>query len=75
MQQGPATYLTEREENRVFTDIGLWKDATVSVTGLAEPERLQALLVTDGTLPVLGVQPRWAACSRGPTIPRARPRR
>ncbi len=58
MQQGPATYLTEREENRVFTDIGLWKDATVSITGRSEPERLQALRVTDGTLPVLGVQPQ-----------------
>ena len=58
MQQGPATYLTEREENRVFTDVGLWKDTSVSVTGLAEPERVQALLVTDGTLPLLGVQPQ-----------------
>jgi hypothetical protein len=57
MNQGPATYLTYREESRVFTDIGLWDDTSVSVTGLAEPERLQALLVTDGTLPLLGVQP------------------
>ncbi len=57
MNQGPATYLTYREENRVFTDIGLWDDTSVSVTGLAEPEQLQALRVTDGTLPLLGVQP------------------
>ena len=41
----------------MFEDIGLWDNTSVSVTGTGEPERIQALLVTDGTLPVLRVQP------------------
>ena len=41
----------------MFEDIGLWDNTSVSVTGTGEPERIQALLVSDGTLPVLRVQP------------------
>lgn len=58
----PATYFTFREENRTFQDTGLWRSDSVSVTGLAEPEQVDALEVTGGTLPILGVQPirgRW----------------
>jgi predicted permease len=57
LNQGPATYLTYREEGRAFEDIGLWDGATVTVTGAREPERLDALLVSDGLLPVLRVRP------------------
>ena len=53
----PATYFTYREEGQVFQDIGLWSSGAVSVTGSAEPERADALFVTDGTLPILGVRP------------------
>src|SRR3954469_417365 len=56
LNQSPATYFTYREDGRVFEDIGLWDNTSVSVTGTGEPERIQALLVTDGTLPVLRVQ-------------------
>ena len=55
--QSPATYFMYREEGRVFEDIGLWDNSAVSVTGIGEPERVQALLVTDGTLDVLRVEP------------------
>jgi len=58
INQGPATYLLYREEGRAFEDIGMWDDTSVSITGLAEPERVEALLVTDGTLPVLRVVPQ-----------------
>jgi predicted permease len=57
MNQSPATYLLTREEGRAFEDIGLWDNTSVTVTGRGEPERLPALLVTDGTLPLLGVMP------------------
>jgi len=57
INQGPATYLLYRDEGRVFEDIGMWDNTSVSITGLAEPERVEALLVTDGTLPVLRVVP------------------
>jgi hypothetical protein len=61
LNQSPATYLTCRESARVFEGIGLWNDTSVSVTGVAEPERVEALLVTDGTFDVAwdsAIQPR-----------------
>src|SRR5512133_618225 len=36
LSQGPATYMTYREENRVFEQIGMWNGASVSVTGRGE---------------------------------------
>jgi predicted permease len=53
----PFQYFTYREEGRVFQEVGLWGTGTVSVTGLAEPEEVPALFVTDGVLPMLGAQP------------------
>jgi putative ABC transport system permease protein len=53
----PFQYFTYREEGRVFQDVGLWNTGTVSVTGLAEPEEVRTLFVTDGVLPMLGAQP------------------
>jgi predicted permease len=58
MNQSPATYLTYRAEGRVFEEIGLWDNTSVSVTGAGEPERVSALLVTDGTLALLRVNPQ-----------------
>ena len=58
----PSTYFTFREENRTFEDIGLWRTGSVSVTGAGEPEQVESLFVTDGTLPILRVPPirgRW----------------
>ena len=68
LAQSPSTYLTYRDENRVFDDIGLWNDSAVSVTGTGEPERVAALLVTDGVLPIA----RRAAVPRPPVHPRRR---
>ena len=50
-------YFTYRDETRAFKDIGMFESDTVSVTGLAEPEEVQSLHVTQGVLPILGVQP------------------
>ncbi len=58
----PATYFTYREESKTFKDVGIWRNDSVSVTGLAEPEQIRALMVSDGVLPIVGVQPirgRW----------------
>jgi putative ABC transport system permease protein len=57
LPQSAATYFTYREESRVFEDIGIWNNTQVSITGLDRPERVTALLVTDGTLPLLRVAP------------------
>jgi len=53
----PFLYFTYRDDSRVFQDVGLWNTGTMSVTGLAEPEEVRTLFVTDGILPMLGVQP------------------
>ncbi|MFH1573662.1 MAG: ABC transporter permease [Acidobacteriota bacterium] len=57
LNQSPAFHLTYLEEDRVFEDIGMWGGGAVSVTGLAEPERVEVLRVTYGLLPTLRVQP------------------
>ena len=53
----PFLYFTYREDGRVFQDVGMWNTGTMSVTGLAQPEEVQTLFVTDAILPMLGVQP------------------
>jgi predicted permease len=54
---GPATYLTYLENQQAFEGIGAWDPTEVSITGGANPERVQALLVSASTLPLLRVQP------------------
>jgi hypothetical protein len=54
---GPATYLTYRENQSAFEAIGVWDPTEVSITGGGDPERVQALLVSGATLPLLRVQP------------------
>ncbi len=54
---GPATYLTYRENQQVFEGIGAWDPTEVSITGGGNPERVQGLLVSSSTLPLLRVQP------------------
>src|SRR5215831_7708989 len=62
INMSPSLYFVYREESRTFQDIGMWRSESASVTGLAEPEQVMIIRVTDGTLPILGVQPvlgRW----------------
>ena len=53
----PFLYFTYREDGRVFQDVALFTGDTVSVTGLAEPEEVRCIIVTDGLLPMLGATP------------------
>jgi putative ABC transport system permease protein len=57
LNQAPSTYFLYREQAESFEDIGLWDNTSVTLTGRGEPEEVSAILVTDGTLPLLGVQP------------------
>jgi predicted permease len=57
LNQSAATYLMYREDGKVFTDIGLWNVSSVTITGRGDPEQVESLHVTDGTLPLLGVTP------------------
>jgi predicted permease len=52
----PSLYFIYRDESRVFDEVSMWTSETASVTGMAEPEELPALLVTNRLLPILDVQ-------------------
>jgi len=53
----PSTNFIYRDQNQTLQDIGLYQSDSVNVTGLAQPEQVRAVDVTDGTLPILGVPP------------------
>ena len=58
----PSMYLTYAEQNRTFQSLGVWTDGTANITGLAEPEQVRTVSVSDGVLQALGVPPatgRW----------------
>jgi predicted permease len=62
LNMAPSNYFIYREQSRTFQDIGIYQGDSVSVTGLAEPEQVRALDVTEGLLPILGIPPmlgRW----------------
>src|SRR5258706_8769450 len=57
-----SMYVTYAKETRAFEAIGVWAPTSLTVTGLAEPEQVRGVLVTDGTLQALNVPPlvgRW----------------
>jgi predicted permease len=57
LNASPSTYFTYREEQKTFEDIGLWREASYTITGLAEPERVPGLVVTERLLPLVGAEP------------------
>jgi predicted permease len=57
LTDSPSVYFTFRGQNRSFEDVGVFTGNTVSVTGIAEPEQVRSLLVTDGVIPILGISP------------------
>ena len=57
-----ALLSTYSKENKTFQEIGIWAKGTNIVTGISEPEEVEGLRVTDGSLRALSVQPmigRW----------------
>src|SRR5262245_37722650 len=70
----PSMYLTYAEQNRVFRSLGVWTTTISTITGVAEPEQVRVILVSDGVLQALNVPPaagRWlsAADQVGATRP------
>jgi predicted permease len=57
LNMSPGDYFIYREQGQTFQDIGLYQGDSVSITGTAEPEQVEALDVTDATLPLLGIPP------------------
>jgi predicted permease len=57
VNQSPALHFTYVSENRAFESVGMWDNDQASVTGLEEPEQVDAMYVTHQIMPMLGVQP------------------
>ena len=58
----PSMYFTYAEHNQTFQSLGVWITGTANVTGLAEPEQVRTVAVTDGVFEALDVPPtvgRW----------------
>jgi len=67
----PSMYFTYAEHNRAFQSVGVWDTGSASVTGLAEPEQVRTVEVSDGVLQALDVPPavgRWL--SEADQVPR-----
>jgi len=52
-----ADYITYREDSRTLTDVAIWQGTSLTVTGQAEPERVDGFAATFRLLPLLGVKP------------------
>ena len=57
LNMSPSIYFIDREQNTTFQDIGVYDGDSSNVTGVGQPEHVDGLDVTDGTLPLLGVKP------------------
>jgi predicted permease len=57
MALGPSIYFIDREQSATLQGVGVYWSGSFSVTGTGEPEDVRGLVVTDGTLPILGVNP------------------
>ena len=67
----PSMYFTYAEQNRSFQSVGVWVPGTANVTGLAEPEQVRSVYVSDGVLQTLAVPPALGSWfSQADQIPR-----
>jgi predicted permease len=57
LNMSPSIYFIDREQNTTLQDIGVYDGDSLNVTGAGQPEHVNGLDVTDGTLPLLGVKP------------------
>jgi putative ABC transport system permease protein len=57
LNMSPSNYFVYREQGKTLQDIGMYQRDSVSITGVVEPEQVPAMVVTDGTLPLLGIPP------------------
>ena len=58
----PSMYFTYSDHNQTFQSLGVWVTGTANVTGLAEPEQVRTVYVSDGVLETFRVPPavgRW----------------
>jgi predicted permease len=61
-----SMYFTYAEHNRTLQAFGVWSTGMANVTGLAEPEQVQTIGVSDGVLQALAISPavgRWLSAA------------
>jgi len=66
LRLSPSMYFTYAEQNHTFQSLGVWDTGTANVTGLAEPEQVRTVEVSDGVLQALTVAPvvgRWLSAA------------
>ena len=56
-RSAPFLYFIYGEQSRSFQSMGLWRENSNNLTGLAEPEHVRSLALTSEVLPMVGVQP------------------
>lgn len=64
LQLSPSMYFTFLRHNQTFQSLGIWSPGTASITGVAQPEQVHAIGVSEGVLESLDVPPvagRWFA--------------
>lgn len=55
-EMAPSCYFIFREQSRVFQSIGIYQDNSRSITGVAEPEQVPGIDMTQEVLPILGAR-------------------
>jgi len=55
LQLSPSMYFTFLRHNRTFQSLGIWTNGAANVTGIARPEEVQTVQVSDGVLESLDV--------------------
>ncbi len=62
LRLSPSMYFTFAEHNHSFQSIGVWVPSTANITGVAQPEQVHTILISDGVLQTLEIPPsmgRW----------------
>jgi predicted permease len=57
LNMAPSHYFIYREQGQTFQDVAMYQGDSLSVTGVNEPEQVDALDVTETLFPMLGVAP------------------
>lgn len=61
-----SMYFTFSDHNQSFQSLGVWVPSTANVTGIAQPEEVHTLLITDGILQTLDIPAavgRWLSAA------------
>ena len=57
LRLSPSMYFTFSEHNHSFQSLGVFAPDTANVTGIAQPEEVHTLLISDGILQTLAIPP------------------